>query len=74
MNAAEIIRNLINVMDKSATDEKPEEAHLANAPDEHTIDAKTMFATGNDMHHPKDPADIRTNAPSMYPGYQAEKP
>jgi hypothetical protein len=25
---------------------------------------------GDDVHKPKNPADIRTNAPSMYPGHQ----
>lgn len=69
MNAAEIIRNLITVIDSP----KEEEPTLANSPDEHVIDAETIFSMGDDVHKPKNPADIRTNAPSMYPGYQAEK-
>ena len=69
MNAAEIIRNILNTFDKP----KDKEPKLANSPDEHTIDAKTVFSMGDDVHKPKNPADIRTNAPSMYPGYQAEK-
>lgn len=66
MYAAEIIRNLINVIDSP----KKEEPTLANSPDEHVIDAKTMFSMGDDLNKPKNPADIRTNAPSMYPNHQ----
>lgn len=71
MNAAEIIRNILNVFD--TPEEENEEPKLANSPDEHVIDAKTVFTMGDDVHKPKNPADIRTNAPSMYPSYQAEK-
>jgi hypothetical protein len=70
MNAAEIIRNLLTVID---TPKDEPEAHLANSPNEHVIDAETIFSMGDDVHKPKNPADIRTNAPSMYPGHQAEK-
>lgn len=66
MYAAEIIRNLINVVDSP----KKEEPTLSNSPDEQTLDAKTMFSMGDDLNKPKNPADIRTNAPSMYPGHQ----
>ena len=69
MNAAEIIRNLMNVV---STPEK-EEPTLANSPDEHVIDTDTVFNTGDDLNKPKNPADIRTNAPSMYPNYQAKE-
>ena len=71
MNAAEIIRNILNVFD--APSEENKEHTLANSPDEHVIDAETVFSMGDDVHKPKNPADIRTNAPSMYPSYQAEK-
>ena len=68
MIASEIIRNLMDIVDKPA-----KEVELANSPNEQTLDAKTMFSMGDDVHKPKNPADIRTDAPSMYPGYQAEK-
>ena len=35
------------------------------------IESVTTHAGGG-LNGPKNPADIRTNAPSMYPGYQAE--
>lgn len=54
-------------------DKPTKEVELANSPNEQTLDAETMFSMGDDVHKPKHPADIRTNAPSMYPGYQAEK-
>ena len=43
----------------------------ANEPQEMTAPIGAAFPGGDDMHHRKNPADIRTNAPSMYPGYQA---
>lgn len=46
----------------------------ANEPDIIVAPLEASFPAGDDMHHSKNPADIRTNAPSMYPGYQAEKP
>lgn len=46
----------------------------ANEPDVIVAPLEASFPAGDDMHHSKNPADIRTNAPSMYPGYQAEKP
>jgi hypothetical protein len=69
MTAAEIIRNLLKVIDKP---QEVEEPHLANSPNEQTLDAETIFSMGDDMHHSKNPSDIRTNAPSMYPDYQAK--
>ena len=61
----------MDIVDKKST---PSEPKLANSPGEHTLDTETVFSMGDDVHRPKNPADIRTNAPSMYPGYQAEKP
>jgi len=43
----------------------------ANAPTEIIAPVTASFPAGDDVHHSKNPADIRTNAPSMYPGYQA---
>lgn len=49
------------------------QAEYANEPAEAVAPIGAAFPAGDDMHHSKNPADIRTNAPSMYPGYQAEK-
>ena len=48
------------------------EPAYANEPQEMTAPIGAAFPGGNDMHSRKNPADIRTNAPSMYPGFQAE--
>ena len=42
-------------------------------PNEHVFPLSAAFPAGDDVHQSKNPADIRTNAPSMYPGYQASK-
>ena len=49
-----------------------EPADFENSPGESYIDMKTVFSMGDDVHKPKNPADIRTNAPSMYPNFQAK--
>ena len=41
-----------------------------NSPNAQYADVEAVTATGNDVNKSKHPADIRTNAPSMYPGYQ----
>lgn len=43
----------------------------ANSPAEIIAPLEAAFPAGDDVHHSKNPADIRTNAPSMYPGFQA---
>ncbi len=50
-----------------------EEPEYANAPVEIVAPIGAAFPAGDDVHHSKNPADIRTNAPSMYPGWQATK-
>lgn len=47
------------------------DSRYANAPYEMVAPTKAAFPGGDDVHQKKNPADIRTNAPSMYPGYQA---
>jgi hypothetical protein len=44
-----------------------------NTPQEKTAPIGAAFPAGDDVHHSKNPADIRTNAPSMFPGYQITK-
>lgn len=43
---------------------------LANEPNPQYADVDAVIASGDDVHKSKHPADIRTNAPSMYPGAQ----
>lgn len=43
----------------------------SNTPQETVSPMAAAFPSGTDMHHSKNPADIRTNAPSMFPGFQA---
>ena len=45
----------------------------ANGPNEVIAPVAAAFPAGDDVHHSKNPADIRTNAPSMFPGFQATK-
>lgn len=45
-------------------------AEYANAPHEVKQPIATIIAQGDDVNKPKHPSDIRTNAPSMYPGHQ----
>lgn len=47
------------------------EGEYSNTPDEQIADISAVLATGDDVHKSKHPADIRTNAPSMFPGFQA---
>ena len=49
------------------------EPEYANEPQEMTAPIGASYPGGDDMHNRKNPADIRTNAPSMYPGFQAEQ-
>ena len=48
-----------------------DDGEYANAPTQIIAPVAAAFPAGDDVHHSKNPADIRTNAPSMYPGYQA---
>ena len=48
-----------------------DDAEYANTPTEVVAPVTAAFPAGDDVHHSKNPADIRTNAPSMFPGYQA---
>lgn len=48
------------------------EGEYQNTPQEKTAPAAAVMHDGDDMHHSKNPADIRTNAPSMFPSWQAK--
>lgn len=48
-------------------------AEYANVPHEVEQPIATIIAQGDDVNKPKHPSDIRTNAPSMYPDFQAKE-
>jgi hypothetical protein len=50
-----------------------QEPEYANEPCEMTAPIGASFPGGDDVHSRKNPADIRTNAPSMYPNFQAKQ-
>jgi hypothetical protein len=49
------------------------EPEYANEPCEVVAPVGASFPGGDDVHSRKNPADIRTNAPSMYPNFQAKQ-
>lgn len=76
MKVSEILGNMINWhegLNMGTAQPKPNQEY-ANAPHEMQQPMATIIAQGDDVNKPKHPSDIRTNAPSMYPGHQAEKP
>lgn len=98
MKIAEVIRNILDVLDaieqydqtgaEQLSGKLPHDPEVAvrnrqiadlrddgnkqypNSPNAQYADIEALTATGNDVNKSKHPADIRTNAPSMYPGYQ----
>lgn len=50
-----------------------EPREYANEPQEKISDIDNVVHNGTDLNKSKNPADIRTNAPSMYPDWQARK-
>ena len=44
--------------------------NFENEPNEKYSGIDAVLASGDDVHRSKHPADIRTNAPSMFPGFQ----
>ena len=45
----------------------------ANEPQPMVSDIENVLHNGTDLNKSKNPADIRTNAPSMYPDWQARR-
>ena len=48
-----------------------EDAEFANEPNTIVAPMGAAYPAGDDVHYSKNPADIRTNAPSMFPDWQA---
>jgi hypothetical protein len=49
------------------------EPEYANEPNAVVAPLAAAFPAGDDVHHSKNPADIRTDAVSMFPDWQARK-
>jgi hypothetical protein len=41
--------------------------------DEHYFPLSSAYPAGDDIHHSKNPADMRSDSVSLYPGYGATK-
>lgn len=50
-----------------------DEPEFANEPNTIVAPMTAAYPAGDDVHHSKNPADIRTNAPSMFPDWQARR-
>ena len=48
-----------------------DDGDYSNSPEAKYATIDDVMNHGDDVHHSKHPADIRTNAPSMYPNFQA---
>ena len=46
-------------------------ARASTTPDEQVYPLSAAFPAGNDIHYSKNPADMRTDSISLYPGYGA---
>ena len=46
-------------------------AKATTCPDEQVYPISAAFPAGNDIHYSKNPADMRTDSISLYPGYGA---
>jgi hypothetical protein len=65
--------DLINIIKQLSGLSVEDEDMYANEPKEVVASIGASYPGGDDMHNCKNPADIRSNATSMYPGFQAEK-
>ena len=72
VDSVEPTEDILAVLQKLAgMDSAESQPEYANEPCETVAPVGAAFPGGDDVHARKNPADIRTNAPSMYPGYQA---
>ena len=75
---AEQEQPVVAVVDNSQEDQEIDQlAKLAGitqastTPAEEVFPVSASFPAGNDMHYSKNPADMRTDSVSLYPGYGA---
>lgn len=69
MKITEVIFNAFDLVPATGA-VKSTQTEYSNSPDEHTADIDAVFASGNDVHRSKHPADIRGDSVSMYPNHQ----
>lgn len=67
----QIVDDPLSIMKQLAGLQSSEHTY-SNSPAELIAPLSAATPGGDDMHHSKNPADIRTNAPSMYPNFQAK--
>ena len=71
MKVQELLRDMMNFIDGvESGPAEHKEPEYANTPHEQVAPPEAAHPAGNYLHHSKNPADIRTNAPSMYPNHQ----
>jgi hypothetical protein len=46
-------------------------ARASTTPDEHYFPLSSAFPAGDDFHHSKNPADMRSDSVSLYPSFSA---
>ena len=68
-------RHLMDFIDSQSqqeptTDHTEKQPQYANSPDEDIAPITASFPSGTDMHHSKNPADIKADSISMYPNHQ----
>lgn len=70
-------RHLMDFIDsqsqeESGTEHTGTDIQYANSPNEEVAPISASFPSGTDIHHSKNPADIRADSISMYPNHQHE--
>lgn len=85
MKIAEILRTLADAIDAQEQQQtvtvvkkvEPVQTDITDATKystkPRTFNLSAAFPEGNDVHHTKNPADIRSDSLSMYPDWQARK-
>ena len=88
MKIAELLKTFNELMSTSSSspqekiidrDEMPDILILSGIgkattePDEHYFPLSSAYPAGDDVHHSKNPADMRSDSVSLYPGYGAIK-
>lgn len=86
MRVTEIIRQILDIIDAAEQqDEQPQatitiahghthdEPEYSNTPQEVIAPLQAAFPAGDDVHHSKNPADMRTDSISLYPDWQARR-
>lgn len=86
MRVTEIIRQILDIIDAAEQQEEQPQATItiakghthddpeySNTPQEVIAPLQAAFPAGDDVHHSKNPADMRTDSISLYPDWQARR-